>query len=96
MSSATSQPLQEWLVIIPDHTGALAKRLSVRPKHLEGIMKDREDMWLLGGMCISYFVALDSSGWDFWIAVSEFEFDKTFVACLLEMEIANARTQVPR
>ena len=27
----------EWLVHIPDHPGALSKRLAVRPKHLEKI-----------------------------------------------------------
>ncbi|CBX92277.1 hypothetical protein LEMA_P049830.1 [Plenodomus lingam JN3] len=44
-----SAPLQEWLVIIPDHVGALNKRLAARPKHLEGLKKDREDLWLWGG-----------------------------------------------
>lgn len=48
MASA-SAPLQEWLVIIPDHLGALSKRLAARPKHLEGLKDDREDMWLWGG-----------------------------------------------
>jgi hypothetical protein len=42
-------PLQEWLVILPDFAGALDKRLSVRPKHLEGLKQDRDDMWLWGG-----------------------------------------------
>ncbi|EMD96544.1 hypothetical protein COCC4DRAFT_150068 [Bipolaris maydis ATCC 48331] len=49
MSSTSQQPLQEWLVIVPDHKGALSKRVAARPKHLEGIKADREDMWLWGG-----------------------------------------------
>lgn len=47
--SSSSAPLREWLVIIPDHAGALEKRLVARPKHLEGLKSDREDMWLWGG-----------------------------------------------
>lgn len=43
------QPLQEWLVIIPDHKGALEKRIAARPQHVEGLKSDREDMWLWGG-----------------------------------------------
>lgn len=49
MSSPTTAPLQEWLVIVPDHAGALQKRLAARPSHLEGLKADREDMWLWGG-----------------------------------------------
>ncbi|EMD68354.1 hypothetical protein COCSADRAFT_33285 [Bipolaris sorokiniana ND90Pr] len=49
MSSTSQQPLQEWLVIVPDHKEALSKRLAVRPKHLEGMKGDREDFWLWGG-----------------------------------------------
>lgn len=41
--------LQEWLVIVPDHVGALQKRIDARPNHLEGLKSDREDMWLWGG-----------------------------------------------
>lgn len=50
MASSTSTPLQEWLVIVPDHAGALQKRIAARPKHLEGLGADREDFWLWGGM----------------------------------------------
>jgi len=50
MASTGAAPLQEWLVIVPDHSGALQKRLAARPKHLEGLKADREDMWLWGGM----------------------------------------------
>lgn len=46
---ASAPTLQEWLVIVPDHVGALEKRIAARPKHLEGLGKDREDMWLWGG-----------------------------------------------
>lgn len=49
MASSTTAPLQEWLVIIQDHPGALSKRIEVRGKHLEGLKADREDMWLWGG-----------------------------------------------
>jgi hypothetical protein len=49
MASSTGAPLQEWLVIVPDHAGALQKRIASRPKHLEGLKADREDMWLWGG-----------------------------------------------
>lgn len=48
--ASTSASLQEWLVIIPDHQGALDKRIAARPKHLEGLKSDRDDMWLWGGM----------------------------------------------
>jgi uncharacterized protein YciI len=47
--ASSSAPLQEWLVIIPDHKGALDKRVAARPKHLEGLKSDRDDMWLWGG-----------------------------------------------
>ncbi|KAH6639388.1 hypothetical protein C7974DRAFT_410362 [Boeremia exigua] len=48
MASSTA-PLQEWLVIIPDHAGALHKRIAVRPDHLGGLKKDDESFWLWGG-----------------------------------------------
>jgi hypothetical protein len=48
MASNTA-PLQEWLVILPDHTGALDKRLAARPDHLTNLKQDRDDMWLWGG-----------------------------------------------
>lgn len=47
--ASTSAPLQEWLVIVPDHVGAINKRIEARPQHLEGLKADREDMWLWGG-----------------------------------------------
>jgi len=47
--ASSSAPLQEWLVIVPDFKGALDKRLGARPKHLEGLKSDRDDMWLWGG-----------------------------------------------
>jgi hypothetical protein len=51
-------PLQEWLVIMPDYVGALDKRLAARPKHLEGLKSDREDMWLWGGKPFNQSFAL--------------------------------------
>lgn len=50
MASSSATPLQEWLVIIPDHEGALQKRISVREQHLSGLKKDEEGFWLWGGM----------------------------------------------
>jgi hypothetical protein len=43
---------------VPDHAGALQKRLASRPKHLEGLKADREDMWLWGGMSKSISIAI--------------------------------------
>lgn len=48
MASA-SAPLQEWLVIVPDHEGALQKRIAVREQHLGGLKKDDDRFWLWGG-----------------------------------------------
>lgn len=53
-SSSSSPTLQEWLVICPDHEGALQKRLSVRAEHLKGLQGDKEDFWLWGGMSFIY------------------------------------------
>lgn len=53
MASA-SAPLQEWLVILPDHAGALDKRLAVRGEHLKGLKADREDFWLWGGTSLLF------------------------------------------
>jgi hypothetical protein len=51
--ASSSAPLQEWLVIIPDHEGALQKRIGVREQHLAGLKKDDEKFWLWGGMSSS-------------------------------------------
>jgi len=53
--ASTSAPPQEWLVIIPDHEGALQKRISVREQHLGGLKKDDEGFWLWGGTSSSSF-----------------------------------------
>jgi len=47
--ATTSGPILEWMVIAPDFDGALEKRLSVRPKHLEGLSSDPDTFWLWGG-----------------------------------------------
>lgn len=47
--ATSSAPLQEWLVIVPDHDGALQKRIAVRQEHLGGLKKDPENFWLWGG-----------------------------------------------
>lgn len=49
LRTMASSTLQEWLVIVPDHTGALEKRLAARPKHIDGLKADAEDFWLWGG-----------------------------------------------
>ncbi|KAL5118339.1 hypothetical protein ACEQ8H_003688 [Pleosporales sp. CAS-2024a] len=49
MASGVPPGLQEWLVIVPDVPDALEKRLAARPDHLQGLTKDRDDMWLWGG-----------------------------------------------
>ncbi|POS76024.1 hypothetical protein DHEL01_v205575 [Diaporthe helianthi] len=41
MASSTPRTY-EWLVVIPDKPGALAKRLEVRPQHFEGLTKLKE------------------------------------------------------
>ncbi|KAF2642285.1 hypothetical protein P280DRAFT_467683 [Massarina eburnea CBS 473.64] len=56
-SASASAPLQEWLVIAPDHKGALEKRLSVRAKHLEGLKADPEEFWLWGGATLEEPIA---------------------------------------
>jgi hypothetical protein len=52
--ASTSAPLQEWLVIVPDHEGALQKRIAVRQDHLGGLKKDDESFWLWGGMWLPF------------------------------------------
>jgi hypothetical protein len=47
--ASTTAATQEWLVIAPDHEGALQKRLAVRDEHLAGLKKDAEGWWLWGG-----------------------------------------------
>ncbi|EAT87266.1 hypothetical protein SNOG_04875 [Parastagonospora nodorum SN15] len=60
--ASSSAPLQEWLVIVPDFKGALDKRLGARPKHLEGLKSDRDDMWLWGGAMLEEPIKEGDSG----------------------------------
>ncbi|RDL37813.1 Uncharacterized protein BP5553_05246 [Venustampulla echinocandica] len=48
---ASSTPAKfEWLVILPDQEGALAKRMEVRPKHFEGLKaNEATGFWKMGG-----------------------------------------------
>ncbi|KAL1305588.1 hypothetical protein AAFC00_007193 [Neodothiora populina] len=40
----------EWIVILPDNTDALEKRMSVRQSHLSNLTPDVESgLWLMGG-----------------------------------------------
>ncbi|KAK7721885.1 hypothetical protein SLS63_009410 [Diaporthe eres] len=41
MASSTPRTY-EWLVVVPDKPGALARRLEVRPQHFEGLTKLKE------------------------------------------------------
>lgn len=44
----------EWLVVIPDKPGMLAKRLEVRPQHFEGLTAAKESgLFKMGGMLSS-------------------------------------------
>ncbi|KAF2872547.1 hypothetical protein BDV95DRAFT_606148 [Massariosphaeria phaeospora] len=49
MASDAAAPIVEWLIIAPDHQGALQKRLGVRNDHLAGLKADPEEFWLWGG-----------------------------------------------
>ncbi|KAH8685513.1 hypothetical protein BGZ60DRAFT_364764 [Tricladium varicosporioides] len=50
MASTTDAGKFEWLVILPDHEGVLAKRMEVRPKHFEGLQKGIDSgFWKMGG-----------------------------------------------
>ncbi|PBP21733.1 YCII-related domain protein [Diplocarpon rosae] len=50
MASASAPEKFEWLVIMPDQPGKLAKRMEVRPDHFEGLKAgvDR-GFWKMGG-----------------------------------------------
>ncbi|KAN0108090.1 hypothetical protein V8E51_007832 [Hyaloscypha variabilis] len=48
--ASTAAEKFEWLVVVPDHPGALAQRLEVRPKHFEGLAPNKENgFWQMGG-----------------------------------------------
>ncbi|KAL2073169.1 hypothetical protein VTL71DRAFT_10493 [Oculimacula yallundae] len=53
MASSASAPAPEkfeWLVIMPDQAGKLAKRMEVRPAHFEGLKTGVESgFWKMGG-----------------------------------------------
>ncbi|KAI9048680.1 hypothetical protein LZ554_007511 [Drepanopeziza brunnea f. sp. 'monogermtubi'] len=49
MASAAPEKF-EWLVIMPDQPGKLAKRMEIRPAHLEGLKPALEKgFWKMGG-----------------------------------------------
>ncbi|KAF2279662.1 uncharacterized protein EI97DRAFT_183258 [Westerdykella ornata] len=52
-TTTPQQQLQEWLVIAPDHEGAIEKRLAVRERHLSGLKEDPETFWLWGGAMLA-------------------------------------------
>ncbi|EUC26601.1 hypothetical protein COCCADRAFT_61903, partial [Bipolaris zeicola 26-R-13] len=39
----------EWIVILPDHEGALELRRKLRPQHLANLCTYPDDFWLWGG-----------------------------------------------
>ncbi|TGO35021.1 hypothetical protein BHYA_0173g00150 [Botrytis hyacinthi] len=55
MSSAAAPAEKfEWLVVLPDNEGALERRVSVRPKHFEGLKTGLESgFWKMGGAFLS-------------------------------------------
>ncbi|KIW05316.1 hypothetical protein, variant 2 [Verruconis gallopava] len=54
MATSTGKKL-EWLAVIPDHEGAIQKRLEVRSKHLEGVMPlHAENKIVMGGAFFSH------------------------------------------
>ncbi|KAJ8059847.1 hypothetical protein OCU04_011477 [Sclerotinia nivalis] len=56
-SAAATTPAAEkfeWLVVLPDNEGALERRVSVRPKHFEGLKTGLESgFWKMGGAFLS-------------------------------------------
>lgn len=67
-STATEVRKFEWLVVIPDKPGMMAKRLEVRPQHFEGLTKAKESgLFKMGGEFVpwffssSFFLLLDFS-----------------------------------
>lgn len=60
-STATEARKFEWLVVIPDKPGMMAKRLEVRPQHFEGLTKAKESgLFKMGGELSLLFSSLFS------------------------------------
>jgi uncharacterized protein YciI len=60
----------EWLVVVPDKPGTRAKRLEVRPAHLQNMMAlsaADTDTWKMGGVILSETPedATNPASWDF-------------------------------
>jgi len=54
MASSTAKPKFEWLVMVPDMPNALAKRVEIRPKHLEDVKSEFvAGNFVLGGAYMS-------------------------------------------
>ncbi|KAJ4423682.1 hypothetical protein N0V82_001705 [Gnomoniopsis sp. IMI 355080] len=60
-SSTTAEARKyEWLVVIPDKPGMMAKRLEVRPQHFEGLTKAKESgLFKMGGAILEDMPADD-------------------------------------
>lgn len=61
MSTTAEGRKYEWLVVIPDKPGMMAKRLEVRPQHFEGLTKAKESgLFKMGGefLVISFLFSL--------------------------------------
>ncbi|KAJ4396438.1 hypothetical protein N0V93_000657 [Gnomoniopsis smithogilvyi] len=62
MASSTTAEVRkyEWLVVIPDKPGMMAKRLEVRPQHFEGLTKAKESgLFKMGGAILEDMPADD-------------------------------------
>lgn len=65
---ASAPEKHEWLVVVPDLPGTLAKRLAVRAEHLSGILPSREaGIVKFGGGIVNGLPAntADPNTWDF-------------------------------
>jgi len=50
MATTTAPEKFEWIVILPDQPGKLAKRMEIRPKHFEGLKPNIDNgFWKMGG-----------------------------------------------
>ncbi|KUI72610.1 hypothetical protein VM1G_08548 [Cytospora mali] len=60
MSSSSAPRTYEWLVVVPDKPGMMAKRLEVRPQHFEGLTKMKDSgAFKMGGAVLEDMPADD-------------------------------------
>ncbi|KAH7358055.1 hypothetical protein B0T11DRAFT_340419 [Plectosphaerella cucumerina] len=77
MSSAASPRTYEWLVVVPDKPGTLAKRLEVRPTHFANL-KDKLDngIYKMGGAVLDEVPETDDP--------NTFKFSGSTLVCIAE------------